>query len=217
MRTKWLAIILVSLLVLAGCGGDDPDPTQTPPTATVETPTVYPYSGELRGAVLNPPRPIDNFTFTASVDDTFTLSDHQGEIILIYFGYRACPDFCPTTFAELRLVYEALEEPADQLKIIFVTVDPERDTLDMLGPYTQYFHDDFIALREEGDPLQQLMDQFGVVAEKQVVGESALSYLIDHTASLFLIGPDGKLQVQYLYGTDRRDIIHDLQLILDSM
>ena len=75
--------------------------------------------------------------------DTFTLSEHRGEVILIYFGYRTCPDFCPTTFAELRRVYTDLDEPADNLKIIFVTIDSERDTLENLTLYTHAFHEDF--------------------------------------------------------------------------
>ena len=175
------------------------------------------YADQLRGTVFNPPRPIADFSFASTNGAPFTLSEHVGEIILIYFGYRSCPDFCPTTFAELIRIYEALGEPADQLKIIFVTVDPERDTLDLLTLYTHAFHEDFIGLREEGEALQQLMDQFGIIAKKQQLGDdSALSYLIDHTASLFLIGTGGQLQVQYLYGTNYRDIVHDLQIILEA-
>jgi protein SCO1/2 len=117
---------------------------------------------------------------------------------------------------ELQSVYADLEEPADKLKVIFVTIDPERDTLENMKQYTGAFHDDFLGVRTEGEELQALIDTFGVVAEKRVVGESALSYLFDHTASIFLIGPDGELEAQYLYGTDYRDIVHDVQLILES-
>lgn len=177
--------------------------------------TVF-ESGDLRGAVINPPRKLSDFTFASTTGENFNLSEHQGETILIYFGYRSCPDFCPTTFAELKQVYEGLKEPADKLKIVFVTVDPERDTLDYLTLYTQAFHKDFVGLRDDTAALKTLMNEFGVVAEKRQVGDSALSYLIDHTASLFLIDKDGALRVQYLYGTDYRDIVHDLQLILQQ-
>ncbi|MCA9907052.1 MAG: SCO family protein, partial [Anaerolineae bacterium] len=187
--------------------------TTTPP-ATIEP---LPYADELRGAVFDPPRPIADFSFPSTTGANFTLSEHKGEIILIYFGYRSCPDFCPTTFAELKRVYDALDEPADRLKVVFVTVDPERDDLESLGLYTHAFQEDFIAVREDGTALQELMDEFGVVAEKRERSDSAMGYLIDHTASVFLIGPDGNLEVQYLYGTDYRDLVHDLRLMLDTI
>jgi protein SCO1/2 len=147
----------------------------------------------------------------------FTLSEHRGQLILLYFGYRSCPEFCPTTFAALKQVYTTLKEPKDKLKIVFVTVDPERDTLDNLTLYTHAFHDDFIGLRDDGDGLKKLMKQFGVVATRRQVGDSALSYLIDHTASVFLINGDGQLVVQYLYGTDYHDIVHDLRIMLPKV
>ncbi len=201
--------ILLALFLCAACSSP-----QSPTTEGLQT---LPYADELRGAVFSPPRPISDFSFAATTGEDFTLSEHQGEIILIYFGYRSCPDFCPTTFAELKRVYAALEEPGDQVKVVFVTVDPERDTLEFMGMYTNAFHEDFIGLREEGAALGQLLDEFGVVAEKVQMGEGALAYLMDHTASLFLIGPDGNLQVQYLYGTDYRDIVHDLEIMLETL
>lgn len=173
-------------------------------------------SGEMRGAVINPARQITNFSFASTTGTTFNLSEHEGQTLLLYFGYRSCPDFCPTTFAELKQVYEKLNRPANKLKILFVTVDPERDTLDFLKMYTEAFDPDFIGLRDESAAMQTLMDEFGVVATKRVVGDSAMSYLIDHTASVFLIDSNGALRMQYLYGTDYRDIVHDLQLILQK-
>lgn len=185
-------------------------------TAAAQQSTSVFDGGEMRGAVINPPRQLSDFTLASTTGETFKLSAHRGENILIYFGYRSCPDFCPTTFAELKHVYESLNQPADKLKIVFVTVDPERDTLDNLSLYMAAFDDDFIGLRDDTPALQSLLDEFGVVATKRVVGESALSYLIDHTASVFLIDSSGALRMQYLYGTNYRDIVHDLQLILQQ-
>lgn len=194
MRQVWLIFLL-----LVGCS-----------TAATSS------TAQLRGAVFEPPRDLTDFTMMSTSGEPFTLSEHRGEVILIYFGYRACPDFCPTTFAELKRVYAELDEPAEKLKIVFVTVDPERDTLENLTLYTHAFSEDFIGLRAEGDALAQVTDQFGVVAEKRQVGDSALSYLIDHTASIFLVGADGQLEAQYLYGTDYRDIVHDLRILLEG-
>lgn len=202
-----LFLISISLLlVLVGC-------TSSPAEQSVQPP----YIEELRGAVFDPPRPLDDFSLMATTGEMFTLSDYEGQVILLFFGYRTCPDFCPMTFTELRQIYRELDEPADQIKVVFVTVDPERDDLATLNTYMRGFHEHFIGLRGEGESLEQIIKQFGVIAERQQLGDSPLSYLIDHTASLFLIGPDGRLQVQYLYGTNFRDILHDVRLILQTL
>jgi protein SCO1/2 len=195
MVRRRLWVILAALLA-ASCSA--------PPQSTTQ----------FHGAVFDPPRVVTDFTMMSTDGTPFTLSEHRGQIILLYFGYRSCPDFCPTTFTELRQIYTTLKEPKDKLKIVFVTVDPERDTLDNLTLYVHGFDKDFIGLRDDGDVLKNLMQQFGVVAEKRVVGDSPLSYLIDHTASIFLITADGELKVQYLYGTDYRDILADLRTML---
>ncbi len=208
MMVKFGLLALLGLLLLSACGAATPAPT---PTAAVPD-----YQADLYGAVFDPPRPISDFSVASTTGSPFRFSEHRGEVMLLYFGYRACPDFCPTTFAEMRRIYADLGEPADRLKILFVTVDPERDDLENLGLYTNAFHEDFIALRDDGATLEQMMSEFGVVAEKQQLGESALAYLVDHTASIFLVGPDGRLQAQYLYGTDYRDIVHDIQRIFEA-
>jgi protein SCO1 len=201
-----LLLISISLLILLGCASSPPEQS-----------SELSYAEELRGAVFDPPRTLADFSLMATTGEMFTLSDYRGQIILLYFGYRTCPDFCPMTFTELRQIYRELGEPADQVKVVFVTVDPERDDLATLTTYTQGFHEHFIGLRGEGESLDHVIEQFGVVAERQQLGDSPLSYLIDHTASLFLIGPDGRLQVQYLYGTNFRDILHDVRLILQTL
>lgn len=194
MLKQWLRVILLAVL-LPGC--------------SAASQNTY----KMHGAVFDPPRILTDFTMKSTDGTDFTLSQHRGQTILLYFGYRSCPDFCPTTFAELNQIYAALNQPKDKLKVVFVTVDPDRDTLDNLTLYVHGFHNDFIGLRDDGDGLKQLMKQFGVVAEKRQVGDSPLSYLVDHTASLFLITPDGQLKVQYLYGTDYRDVLADLKTI----
>lgn len=208
MRSYRLILILALALTLAlvGCG-------TVGSSATTPTPA---YAGQLRGAVFEPPRTLTDFAFSSTNDSEFRLSDYRGQIILIYFGYLTCPDFCPTTLAELQNIYKRLDAPADRVKVVFVSVDPDRDTLEHINSYVHAFHADFIGLRGEGDALTQVMSQFGVVAEKRQLADSPLSYLIDHTASIFMIAPDGRLEAQYLYGTDYRDILHDVQTVLDA-
>jgi len=193
MTYRWMILLVVSLIGVTGCSSKD---------------------AALHGAVFDPPRTLMDFSLASTTGQPFTLSEHRGELVLLYFGYRTCPDFCPTTSIELRNLYQALGASASQVKIVFVTVDPERDDIDSLTRYIHAFHQDFIGLRAEGDSLQTLMRQFGVVAQRRPVGDDPQSYLVDHTASIFLIGLEGRLQAQYLYGTDYQDILSDLKNIL---
>ncbi|MBK8035145.1 MAG: SCO family protein [Anaerolineae bacterium] len=202
---KQFVFVLLGLLLLAGCSGATPAATPTPD-----------YADELMGAVYDPPRELQEFNLDSTTGAAFELSAYSGDVILLYFGYRSCPDFCPTTFAELRRVMNDLGDLAEKVQVVFVTIDPDRDTLDLLGLYTAAFNPDFIGLRGEGDTLQAVMDQFGVVAEKQVLGDDPQAYLMDHTASVFLIDPQGRLLSQYLYGTNYRDIVHDIQVLLGA-
>lgn len=206
---RWILsalVVLAALIGLAGCGA------AVTPQAATSTPS---FTSELRGAVFDPPRTLTDFSVPSSAG-TFTLSEHKGQIVLIYFGYLTCPDVCPTTLAELQNVYQHLDQPAEKVKVVFVSVDPERDTLENMTSYAHAFSTDFIGARTEGDALKALMQQFGVTAEKRQVADSPLSYLIDHTASVFMIAPDGRLLAQYLYGTDYRDIVHDVQIVLQA-
>ncbi len=205
-RTLWILAATVFVTAMIGCSA----------APVTDVPADLPVINDLRGAVLTPPRQLTDFSISSTTGQPFTLSEHEGEVILLYFGYRTCPDFCPTTFAELRRVYAELGEPHDKVKIVFVTIDPERDTMENLTRYTEAFHKDFIGLRPEGAALEELIGAFGVVAQKRQLEGSKLSYLIDHTASVFLIGQDGRLTAQYLYGTDYRDIVHDLEVLLDG-
>ena len=198
MTYRWMILALVGLMGLSACSGGG----QATPV--------------LHGAIFDPPRALTDFSLTSTTGQPFTLSEHRGELILLYFGYRTCPDFCPTTSIELRNLYQELGKSAERVKVVFVTVDPERDDLESLTRYIGAFHQAFIGLRAEGASLQSLMGQFGVIAERRPLGDDPQSYLVDHTASIFLIGADGRLQAQYLYGTDYQDILSDLKIILKA-
>ncbi|CAG0995931.1 SCO1 protein [Anaerolineae bacterium] len=205
---RW-GLMLVALFlapILVACG----QTTQAEDRLDQSTPSLQ---EQIRGAVIVPPRQIEDFTLP-STDGEFRFSDLRGKLVLIYFGYMTCPDVCPTSGAHLKRVYEEINRP-DDLAVVFVTVDPERDTLDRLRPYIKLFNEDFVALRGEGDALQEVFTQFGVVAIRRQVGESALSYLMDHTASIFLVNQEGLLISQFIFGLGADDILHDVELLLE--
>jgi protein SCO1 len=201
MKTIYVVLGLLFLLAVAGCARTDAQAEVSPTT-------------NLRGAVIEPPRPIGDFTLPSTTGEDFTFSQQRGKVMLIYFGYMTCPDVCPSTFADLRRVYTELGEDAEKVSVVFITVDPERDTLDRLSVYMAAFHEDFIALRPDAKYLQSILSDFGAQASRREVEGSALGYMMDHTASVFLVTSDGNLQEQFLFGTAYQDIVHDMRELL---
>lgn len=206
-------LFLLMVLVLAACGDDVKlsDPEKDTPT-----PAPGAYRSELFGVVPETETIIADFTLESTTGTPFTLSEQSGKITVIYFGFTACPDVCPLTFTELRKAYQTLGSPQDKLNILMITIDPERDSLDILGNYLGIYNADFIGLRGEGDTLEAVKKAFGVVAAKVELEDSALGYTMDHTANVFILGPDGELIAQFAHGATGSNFAHDLQLILDN-
>lgn len=174
----------------------------------------FSYLNELKGPVVTPPREVQDFTLASTTGEDFTFSEQGGRVLLLYFGYLTCPDVCPATLADLRRVYLALDEPASRVTIAFITVDPERDTMDRIQRYVGAFNADFIGLRPTPEQLPALLENFNVTVEKREV-ESAAGYLIDHTAATYMVGPDGRILVEYPFGVPYEEITTDLDVMLD--
>ena len=167
----------------------------------------------LRGSVIEPVLPAPEFTLPSTQGGDFTLSEQSGKVVLLFFGYTFCPDVCPATLAEMRRVYEDLGDQADNVRFVFITVDPQRDDLAKMKQHVEYFNPNFVGLSAEETELQPVWDAYGVYrAISQPAADKA--YLVDHTARLYLIDPAGGLRVTYAFGTPPEDIVHDLRLIL---
>lgn len=144
----------------------------------------------------------------------FRLAGMRGKIVLLFFGYTSCPDVCPTTMAELKTALDKIgEEHAKNVQVVFVTVDPERDTPQRVQEYVNHFNKDFIGLSGPESQLAKIWSEYGVFREI-VEGTSAAGYLVDHTARVTLIDQDGNLRVSYGFETPVEDIVHDLKLLL---
>ena len=210
---QWKLIILILIkmfLVLSSCKKNDPEPESN------ESPVNQQLSeSDLLGILTEPPILIETFAGPSTKNGEFNLADYRGKVVLIFFGYTSCPDVCPTTFAEMRRVTDELGQASDKVQIVFVSVDPERDTLDRMKVYTETFNEDFVGIRVEGEALQRLMDVFEVKAFKEEYPDSAAGYVMNHTGSLFLVDPEGRWVEKFLYGTAASTIIHDLRLILN--
>jgi protein SCO1/2 len=171
---------------------------------------------QFKGTPYPPDRQALDFTLTSEEGEPFQLSDHKDQVILLFFGYTSCPDVCPTTLAEARQVLNDLEGDADQVAFLFITVDPERDTPERLAKYTDVFHPAITGLTGDAETLAHVRDAYGVVAEKEQLTDSALGYVVNHTARTFLVDQQGNLKLSYRYGTVPEDILSDVKYLLQS-
>jgi len=168
-----------------------------------------------RGTTYTEPYPVaPEFILTRSDGSHFHLSDLQGNIALLFFGYTSCPDVCPTTLAELNQALGRLDEKnASRVRVLFVTVDPARDTPERTQEYVNHFNTSFIGLSGTEEELSKAWDEYGVYREI-IEGTSASGYLVNHTARVTLIDGNGYLRISFGFDTPVDDIVHDLKLVL---
>ena len=155
------------------------------------------------------------FTLETTQGETFTQDDLPGVPTLVYFGYTFCPDVCPTTLAEAMGWMDTLEAGPDKLRLIMVTVDPERDTAENLRAYLDAFSPDFIGLVGTEDQTEAAKKAFGVFSQK-VETDEYTDYLVDHTASVFLLGREGRFEGTIAYGEDTESALGKLRRLIKS-
>ena len=142
-----------------------------------------------------------------------SLADFKGKVTVVFFGYTQCPDVCPTTMLELSEVKKALGADGARVQGVFVTVDPERDTPEVLKAYVNNFSPDFVALRGSLDQTKAAAKAFKVYFAK-VPGKTEGSYTVDHTAGSYVFDAQGKVRLFTRYGTGAEALKHDLELLL---
>lgn len=173
---------------------------------------LKPYA--FHGAVLQSPNPAQDFTLANQYGQETSLSDYRGKVVLLYFGYAACPDVCPTTLAELHKTNQLLGERADEVQVIMITVDPERDTAEVMAEFLAHFDKSFIGLIGSENEVAQIATQYGIFYQKQE-STSAMGYLVDHTATVMLVDTDGYSRLIFPYGAKAADMAEDIIYVLD--
>lgn len=153
------------------------------------------------------------FALSSTKGGTFTQNDLKGEPTLVFFGYTFCPDVCPTTMAEIASWREALGLSPEQLRTVFVTVDPERDTIPVLKAYVEGFDPSIVGLSGDSEQTEAAKSAFGVASEK--VGEGEY-YLVNHTASVFLLDRNGSFQGTISFGEDRQAALAKIKRLVGS-
>ena len=144
-----------------------------------------------------------------------TLADFQGKIVVVFFGFTQCPDVCPTSMTTMAEVKRLLGERGQLLQVLFITVDPERDTLPLLKDYMAAFDPGFLALRPEPAELKAVADSFKVYYKK-VEGQTPTSYTMDHSAGKYIFDSAGRARLFSSYGTEAAVIAADIETLIKS-
>jgi protein SCO1/2 len=146
---------------------------------------------------------------------TRTLADFRGKVVALFFGYTQCPDVCPTTLAELAAAMAKLGPDAARVQVLFVTVDPERDTPELLARYVPAFQPSFLGLYGDAAATAATAKEFRIIYQKQP-GATPGTYSVDHSAGTYLFDPQGRLRVYESYGQGPDAFAHDIGLLLKS-
>jgi len=144
----------------------------------------------------------------------FQLSGQRGAVVLLFFGYTFCPDVCPLTLSHWKKVADLLGPVARDVRFVYITVDPERDTAPQLAAHLNVFDDDFIGLTGKQEELDKVYKTFGVIYEKVQIAESSTGYLVNHTARTNLVDQEGNWRLTFAYNTAPEIIAHDIKLLL---
>lgn len=189
---RLLAATLAALVLLAGCR---PAPT------------------DFHGTYLDPPMPAADVTL-ASAAGPVRLSDFRGDLVVLNFGYTSCPDVCPTTLATLAQARALLGAAAAAVQVVFVSVDPERDAPARAARYAAGFDTTFVGLSGTPAQIADAASAYGVYYARADSGATAAAYLVDHTATVFVLGRDGQARLLWPFGTDAEAMAADLRALL---
>lgn len=186
------AVGLLSLLGLSGCGADKPN---------------------FRGVDITGADYAQGWTLTDHNGQVRSLKDFTGKAVVVFFGYTQCPDVCPTALQEMVETKLLLGADADKLQGVFITLDPERDTPELLKAYMANFGPDFLAFRPNLDQLPQVTKDFKIYYKK-VDGKTPTSYTLDHSAGSFTFDPKGRIRLYNRHASGAAALAADVKILL---
>jgi protein SCO1/2 len=169
------------------------------------------HSADITGASFGRLSTID--ALTTHTGRRLASADFLGKAVVIFFGYTQCPDICPTTLTTMKEAMRLLGPDADRVQVLFITVDPERDTQEILAAYVPWFDPRFLGLRADPDITRATAREYRVYYSK-VEGKTALGYSIDHSATSYAYDPQGRLRLLINHGATAQHISEDLSMLL---
>jgi protein SCO1/2 len=209
MRAFLWAALLGMVTLLAACGEKSVGNNAAGNTASVSAPAKEAFENtDITG--LNYAK---DFALTDYTGKPRTLADFRGKAVVVFFGYTQCPDVCPTTLAEMASAMKELGPLADRVQVLFITLDPARDTAKVLSQYVPAFDPRFLGLRGDQAATDKVAKEFKVFYQK-VPGSEPGSYSIDHTAGSYVFDPQGRVRLFVRHGQGPEPLVHDLKLLL---
>lgn len=169
---------------------------------------------ELAGTLIEPPMAAEDFTLT-SRDGPVSLSDFRGRTVVLFFGYTYCPDVCPLTLAGLGQAVEALGDAGEEVQVIMVSVDPDRDTPERVGRYAANFHPSFLGLTGTAEEVGRVATAFGIYHGKDEPDELG-DYMVSHSATVTVLGPEGRIRLLWPYDVPPEDLARDLRYLVGA-
>lgn len=178
---------------------------------------LYERNTSFRGSEIEPAPPAYPFELEQADGSSYSLAAQEGKVVLVFFGYANCPDFCPATLAEYRRIYQDLDEDdlAGEVEFVFITVDPERDDPETIETYVSNFNSHFVGLSGTEDELQPVWDGYFVFRERQDV-DSEAGYLMAHSTRVYVIDQNGRLRLTFPFGMEANDMARDIRKLLDE-
>lgn len=177
--------------------------------------SVASKSPALKSGVFEPPRMAPDFSLPSSRDNQFHLNQQRGKMVVLGFGFTHCPNVCPMTLANLAQVKKNLGAEADQVQIVYVTVDPERDNPARLREYLANFNNDFVGVTGTPEELSAVRQAYGIIAKKEL-NKNGTDYEVHHSSYIYLIDREGLLRALVPFGKSADDITHDIKILLQD-
>lgn len=196
MIKKFLALAMTSIAVLLLTGCDSREP-----------------ASDFRNTVITGAEFGRDFALTDHHGQLRRLSDYKGKVVVMFFGYTQCPDVCPTTLSTMAEVMKQLGESAKNVQVLFVTLDPERDTRELLAAYVPQFHPSFVGLYGDKTTTAATALGFKIFFQKQP-GTTPKTYSIDHSANSYIYDPQGRLRLYVKHAETPANIVADIKELL---
>ena len=169
---------------------------------------------ELKSGVFDPPRMAPDFKLQGSDGGDLRLSRYRGKVVALGFGYTFCPDVCPTTLAQLAASRKKLGAAGDDFQVVYVTVDPERDTAAHLKKYLAAFDPTFVGATGTNAQIDVVKKEYGIFANKMPIKDNPPAYFVHHSSFIYLIDREGRLRAMSPYGRSVEDVASDVRALL---